>query len=250
MFRMKETFKLLGLALDDGKSQPPAVVTNILGVVFNMASVREAKLLYVMAKSTRKRNLNIIVDKAIEDDYLPPGLAASIVGKFGFVCSTLCGKVGRCATGALRARQYSSGYDTSLDARLATSLRLIKCFVNSAPPRQLSLTSVSTRPTLLYTDASDVPGRKEGRYIVGAVLDFPLLARLQYTYWVVPQEVVDRLIPKQTQMGQLEIFAGPVALDIWDDWLIDKQCLHFVDNDSATNSAWSKVTVHKWTHAP
>jgi hypothetical protein len=35
-------------------------------------------------------------------------------------------------------------------------------------------------------------------------------------------------------MGQLEIFAGPVALDTWASLLQDAQVLHFVDNDSAT----------------
>ncbi len=36
-------------------------------------------------------------------------------------------------------------------------------------------------------------------------------------------------------MGQLEIFAGPVALDTWGPLLQDTQVIHFVDNDSATS---------------
>merc|ERR1711951_278306 len=36
-------------------------------------------------------------------------------------------------------------------------------------------------------------------------------------------------------MGQLEIFAGPVALDTWSDSLAEQDVIHFVDNDSAVS---------------
>ena len=71
--------------------------------------------------------------------------------------------------------------------------------------------------------------------MVGAVLDDPRLPHLLYTAWVVPPSVVAAWIDKKTQMGQLEIFAGPVASDTWGPLLQDAQVIHFVDNDSATS---------------
>ena len=56
----------------------------------------------------------------------------------------------------------------------------------------------------------------------------------KFTSWVVPDKVVSCWIPKATQMGQLEILAGLVALQTWENILSKTQCIHFVDNDSAT----------------
>ena len=77
--------------------------------------------------------------------------------------------------------------------------------------------------------------RDRGQYIEGAVIDSPNLDTLLFTAWVVPPAVVGTWLPKATQIGQLEIFAGPVALDTWPGLLQDRQVIHFVDNDSATS---------------
>lgn len=91
-----------------------------------------------------------------------------------------------------------------------------------------------SQPIILYTDASDVPERTP-RFVVGAVVYDPESNILQHTYWVVPDEVIDRWLPKASYMGQLEILAGPLAISTWSDLLYRRQVIHFVDNDSAAS---------------
>ena len=186
-FCLREAFALLGLTLDDKKSQPPNSVAQVLGVVINTEVLRMERCLLVEPKPTRRANLVAIIDKVLADDYLAPSLAASILGKFGFLCSTLYGKVGRCCTGAVRGRQYSSSVDCSLSTSIRVSLTLMKLFCKMAPPRRFALDQQKP-PALLYTDASDVPGRS----VVGAVLFLSAPAKVYFTYWVVPEPILDK----------------------------------------------------------
>eukprot|EP00435_Cladocopium_sp_Y103_P020951 s4039_g5.t1 len=153
-------------------------------------------------------------------------------GKFGFLCSTLFGKVGRCCTQSIRARQYGNPDEVALTRELRISLRLMELFVTSAPHRQLKLDH-DLPPLILYTDASDVPGRLQGRWVVGAVLVDPNPMTIYYTSWIVPPSVVSSFLPKETYMGQLEILAAPIALNTWPNILRDRQVLLFIDNDAA-----------------
>ena len=235
-FCLNEAFKLLGFVLDPDKTQPPTQVSHILGVAFNTEAIRSERRLWLQPKESRKRNLTSLVDKITQDDYLLPSLAASLVGKFGFLCSTLFGKIGRCCTNSIRSRQYSTSGDYSLDASLKVSLYLMKHFICHAPSRSYSL-KPRELPVLLYTDASDVPEREAGRFILGAVLISPhSTPSMQHTYWQFPQSIVDQWITKATYMNQLEILAGPLAMQKWLPMLAEKQVIHFVDNDGAASS--------------
>ena len=171
IFCLQETFRLLGFVLDKDKSQLPREVAEVLGVALNTQAITSERRLLVQPKHTRKLNFGLLVDRILASNYLPPSLAASLVGKFGFLCSTMFGKVGRCCATSVRARQYSSSQDCSLDSDLRTSLMLMKLFMQLSPPRSLKLDS-DPHPVLLYTDASDVPERLEGRWAVGVVIAF------------------------------------------------------------------------------
>ena len=231
-FCLREAFCLLGLTLDDKKSQPPSSVSQVLGVVINTETLRAQRTLLVEPKQTRRENLVAIIDKVLLDGYLAPSLAASVLGKFGFLCSTLYGKVGRCCTGAVRGRQYSTSSDCSLTPALRVSLVLMKLFSTMAPPREFSLNKAAP-PAILYTDASDVPERTQGRSVVGAVLFTSSPEKVYYTSWVVPEHIVSRWELRSTYIGQLELLAGPLALYTWSPQLTKSQIIHFVDNESA-----------------
>jgi len=236
MFVVREAFKLLGFTLDPNKSQPPAELCNILGVVFNTASLESQKMLSVQSKGSRQENFSFLVDKILAEQYLPPSLAASVLGKFGFLCSTMFGKLGRACTGPLRTRQYSQSADCTLSPALIYSLKLMQQLVQHAPSRAFLLED-SRPPLILYTDASDVPDRIDGRAILGAVLLDPLLDfEILYTYWVVPDEILHRWCPRQTYMFPLEIMAGPLAMMTWKERMSDRHLLHFIDNDGAASS--------------
>ena len=232
MFCIQQAFQLTGLHLDPDKSQPPAEVSHILGVQFNSAALASERLLSVEPKPTRQRNFSLLVDRILEQQLLPPSVAASVVGKFGFLCSTLFGKVGRFCTGFLRERQYDSSSSSHLTPDLILSLKLMVHIVHIAPHRTCSMAS-STPPTIIYTDASDVPDR-DPRYGLGGVLivQHPHL-RIEYFSASPPIDIVTAWASRHTYMGQLELLACPVALLTWKSSLQKSQILHFIDNDSA-----------------
>ncbi len=236
MFIVQEAFELLGFVLDADKSQPPAEFCNILGVVFNTSALRAEATLSVQSKQTRKENFAFLVEKILSEKYLPPSLAASVLGKFGFLCSTMFGKLGRACTGPLRLRQYSQSADCTLDGALVFSLSLMKQLVQNAPSRTFMLQD-DRPPLILYTDASDIPDRPDGRAVLGAVLiDVLRTFEIQYTYWIVPDAVLSKWRPRQTYMFPLEIMAGPLAMITWNSKMIDRHLIHFIDNDGAAAS--------------
>ena len=89
------------------------------------------------AKTDPCSNLCFMIDKILQSNSLSPTLAASVLGKFGFLCSTWFGKVGRCRMGALRARQDGCSDDYHLTPDIITCLRLMKLFAQHAPRREL-----------------------------------------------------------------------------------------------------------------
>ena len=232
-FALGEAFRILGFTLDDQKSQVPCEIAQVLGVVINTRSLQEQRKLIIEPKPTRRSNLVTIIDRVLQDNFLAPSLAASIVGKFGFLCSTLYGKVGRCCTAPLRVRQYSASSDCSLSPQLRVSLQLMKLFTVHSTPREY-IVNRTDPPLLLYTDASDLPEQGSERATLGAVLiDQTRSLELHYTYWVVPKSTLQMWASRQTYMGQLEILAGPLALATWPSILADRQVIHFVDNNAA-----------------
>eukprot|EP00435_Cladocopium_sp_Y103_P071893 s30_g38.t1 len=235
MFCVREAFKLLGLSLDPDKSQAPSEVAMVLGVAINTASLSSQGLLLVEPKPTRVANLTYMIDQIIASNTLTPSVAASLLGKFGFLCSTMYGKVGRCCTSAVRTRQYQTGDGNGLTPALLTCLNLMKIFVNTAPSRQLKIND-NTPPIILYTDASDVPER-DPRWVLGCVLIDPCESfQVEYTSWTVPQSIVDTWVAKQSYMGQLELLACPLAICTWKHRLRSRQVLLFCDNDSAASN--------------
>ena len=123
-FCLQEGFKLLGLTLDPDKSQPPHEVAHVLGAAFNTSALLSERTLRVQPKASRKQNFKLLIDDILRREFLPPSLAASVIGKFGFLCRTLFGKVGRFCTGVVRKRQYSSASDHTLTEELKVALNL------------------------------------------------------------------------------------------------------------------------------
>ena len=233
MFCLRETFSVLGFALDPDKSQVPAQVCAVLGVLFNTEALHTERLFHVSPKPSRIQNLKSTIHQVLANQELSPALAASIVGKFGFLCSTLFGKVGRCCTGALRHRQYSTHQTSHLSSELTTSLQLMLHFLDHSPSREVHLHHEP--PVILYTDASDVPDR-DPRCIVGAVLFDPLTNDLFYSAAEVTNDILSQWLPKSTYMGQLELLAAPFALATWERHLSHRSVLLFIDNDSAASN--------------
>ena len=168
----------------------------------------------IKPKATRVANLLSMIDGVLQQGSLPHAQAASLLGKFWFLCGTMFGKVGRSCTGPLR--EYLKGDPISpLPHHHVLTLQLMKLLVQVAKPRKCSVYG-SPDPILLYTDASDVPERGASRWVVGAVLIHS--GQLYYTHLVVPESIVMNWIPKQTFMGQLEL------LHVQSPWLRGHTC--------------------------
>ena len=228
MLCLQRSFQLLGFDLDPEKTQSPRAICNILGVVFNSSSLQMQRLLLVESKPTRIANLKSCIHEVLSRDSLTPSVAASLVGKFQFLCSTMFGKVGRCCTAPIRHRQYSEGGPTHCTPLIRTALRLMIHFLDFAPSRKLFLES--TPPVILYTDASDVPER-DPRQVLGAVLIDQ--DTILHTYWAVSPTIINRWIQKKNHMSQLELLAAPLALATWRDRLSRRDVLLFIDNEGA-----------------
>ena len=230
---LKESFNLFGFQLDPEKSQPPSELCSILGVVFCAQTLRQQRVIAVCAKEARMAFLEEAIQKNFQTRRLSPHQAASMVGKFQFLCSTLFGKVGRCCTGALRRRQNASYPTEVITQELEQALELMSKFIFGSPSRELRIHHVN--PVLLYTDASDVPGRTPQR-AVGAYIFDPLDEFQAYTAWAVPISVVARWLQRKSFMGQLELLAAPLAFQTWATRLQSRSIIHFCDNDSASAS--------------
>ena len=234
-FCLNEGFRLLGLTLDPDKSQPPSEVAHVLGVAFNTQALLSERILRVQPKPSRKQNFKLLVRGILRRDLLPPSLAASVIGKFGFLCSTLFGKVGRFCTGVVRRRQYSTNPDHTLNEELKVALNLMVHIVTVSKDRTCTLGTPSP-PAILYTDASDVPHR-DPRFGIGGVLilQHPAFS-VEYFSAAVPQDVVDSWHPRATYMGQLEALAAPISLQTWAHKLAGQRIIHFIDNDAVASS--------------
>ena len=127
------------------------------------------------------------------------------------------------------------GTDEAGQPNYRVALRLMDHIAQVAPNRVCSLGGTSP-PTILYTDASDVPGR-DPRYGIGGVLiiQHPTFS-IQYFSASVPQSIVDSWYPRATYMGQLEALAAPVSLSTWRHQLKNRQIIHFIDNDAVASS--------------
>jgi len=241
-FCLREGFKTLGFELDPDKSQAPAQVIAILGVIFNTQAIHLEKRLLVEAKPLRIRNMERMIDRVLEDNHLTPSVAASLVGKFQFLCSTLFGKLGRCCTGAIRQRQYSTFGDTSVTPDIEFSLKLMKDFLRLCPSRRVMLSQHP--PVIIYTDASDIPNRTP-RQVLGAVIYEPLQGSLHYSWAELSPSVMDQWDIRESYMGQLELLATLFGLKLLPHIVHSRQIIIFIDNDSAASNlvrGYSKIS--------
>ncbi|CAJ1398187.1 unnamed protein product [Effrenium voratum] len=154
----RELAALLGFEFDPAKVQQPGSVLEVLGVVFDLSAVAADGSFAVRPKAGRVHALQWLVRQCLTQNELRPAVAASISGKFGFICGTLFGKVGRFASVGLRKRQHAQDNRLALDKGLTLSLNLVLQMVAHCPPRRV-LCGPKSPPVILYTDASDVPER-------------------------------------------------------------------------------------------
>ena len=87
-------------------------------------------------------------------------------------------------------------------------------------------------PCLLYTDGSFEPQSDKEAY-VGAVLFVPGRESPLFTHCEVPRTVREKWLKRATQIYLVELFAAPLALETFKEWITGRSVIHFVDNNSA-----------------
>eukprot|EP00435_Cladocopium_sp_Y103_P069042 s603_g32.t1 len=181
-----------------------------------------------------RRLFHLCLDHFFDDYFLaePSGTAAIAVHCFQEAFSIL-GFTWGVVVPVPSARQYQTHANSKVTQDIAVSLRLMRVFLSSTPPREVPL-SVST-PVIVYTDASDVPDRNP-QHMLGAVLWDPADHLLFYSASKVPTEVIANWLPKKSLMGQLELLAAPFALTTWRRRLTGRPIIMFIDNDGAASN--------------
>ena len=119
--------EILGIVFDPDKTQRPNDQAEVLGVIFDTSQLKSDRKIQVLPKVSRVKGLVDTIDSCLVADQLTPAQAASIVGKFGFLCSTMFGKVGRCASLGVRSRQYSHSKIVSREGNLPVGCFHIGC---------------------------------------------------------------------------------------------------------------------------
>jgi len=143
--------------------------------------------------------------------FLEPGHAGKLKGKLMFGASQLWGKVGRAFLLAFSERQYARGFKHDDRVVLVSALLLaldqwIKLICNG-PPREITELRPAPAEVIIFTDGftPDQRKRETGSSKVGAVMFGRELKLLAQFCEVVPLEVIEKWLPRATQICMVEL---------------------------------------------
>ena len=130
-----------------------------------------------------------------------------------FGASQLWGKIGRAFLRALSERQYTKFNQAVLNPAIVLALQQWKWLINEGPPRPILESKPKVADYVLFTDGS-YPDGKAGspdKPWIGGVLfkkgHVPLQSGCE-----VDQKLIDKWIPRKSQIAMVELFATVVAL--------------------------------------
>lgn len=248
---LRAVASILGCALSEEKSAPPAHVVTFLGVQTDLSSVCQ----YAVQMRVSRARVGRICEQIaaiIGAQELHIATAQSMVGKLHFSLAWCFGKSGRAALQPLVrcARDRSNVYSAGIEA----ALRFFQLVLPEIPPLVVSLNPPRARPCLVWTDGMWEP-LQDTPAGVGFLVAIP---RLEFVYEplpssppadgprgldaeyifhhgsaIVPAEMIDALNVRGQQIGQIEILAGIVPYLSLPGALADVDVIHWIDNTSA-----------------
>jgi hypothetical protein len=141
----------INLRMKPSKAQPPAREQKIQGVVIEAT---DNEVIFRPAES-RKKNIDKLIQTALETNDLTPAKAATLAGKAGFLATTMFNKMGRAPLKAIYARQSACPKSSRfpINPQLFAALTMIRHLTWSAPPRTLTLDYAKKHSAVVYTDA-------------------------------------------------------------------------------------------------
>ena len=216
----------LGAKFDPKKLQLCTDPT-ILGVTYDLDKM------VLQIKGSRKEELLSEIDSIIQSGVLPPGQAGKLRGKLMFGASQLWGKIGRAFLRSLSERQYSKVPRSDVNKAIALSLRHWRSLIEGGPPRPIEFAGSRKADFVIFTDGSfpDAKSSLKDPWIGGVL--FSRGSRPVQFGCRVDREMMDRWIPRKSQIAMVELFATVVALKTFQERLKGSWSLLFVDSESA-----------------
>jgi hypothetical protein len=219
----------LGCDFEVSKIQMGNLV-KILGVEYDL---RDKGLLKIAQE--RKDDLVSEINKIIQDDKLTPGHAGKLKGKLFFAASQLWGKIGRAFMLALSERQYSRSFEEAITKPIGCALQQWLKLARDGRPRPIEYFENDEVDAVLFTDGFSPDGESvdQGEDAVGAVLFHKELEAPVAFHMVIPSELRDQWIPRESQITMIETFAPIVALQAFGEELRNTKLLLMVDSEAA-----------------
>ena len=141
-------------ALAPDKTLEPASENVGLGVSVDLSAVRKHSAVYFSPKPGRLDNIRSIFEQCFLDSRMSPTVAATLVGKLGFVCRTTYGRVGRAALLPLIHRQHRDIPPFHITDAIRASYDFYMALFAVLPPIAVPLQPNPLPPITLFTDAS------------------------------------------------------------------------------------------------
>ena len=191
--------------------------------------------LVIRIKDDRKKDLIRQIQDLIDKDHLDPGMAGKLKGKLLFAAGQFWGKVGRAFLLALSERQYHRGRCRSLGPALSLALNQWKDILSMGRPRELVQRSMDDNDVVIFTDGYyPEPGDDHSkRPRLGGVIFAKKASRAVSFSWEVPQHIIDKWLPRSTQIVMIEALAPIIALDLVREDIKDASVMIFVDSEAA-----------------
>ena len=218
----------LGFLFDPNKHTDMMPSFVYLGVQHDLSRA-SAGVVRLRILPARRRDLVKFCDDVLKQGYLPPGRAASLRGKLYFAASTAYGKVGRAALQPIIQRQERPGTAYNLNPSMLQALKFFITLLRNMPDREMVLGEATTRPLIVWSDASWEHG--VGR--LGFVVYVPESGEFLHSSSDIPQHILDMFVRNKQKIGQCEILAANVPYYSLPDLFRGRQVIHWIDNTSA-----------------
>ena len=244
---LDELHTLIGMRLEPKKRKHSASVNVALGVEADLSEAASLKKVSLTPTSGRTDFILDSLRSAKIDNYLPPRLAATILGKLYFLLAT--GSYfgcGRAATQPLVARSSllssknssSKGSYPFTDA-MVLMLEFFVALFRDLPPLVIHLGVVARKKVLVYSDASFAK-RKDGKirrkglgiYVVDCENTREYRSSFACPVWLLNSMDTNA----KTLIGPLELLAVLCAVLTFPEFLEDRQCVFFIDNTQALSA--------------
>ena len=217
----------LGAQFDQKKLQLAHDPT-ILGVTYDLENMK------LLIKESRKEDLIEELTAISKTKLLSPGQAGKLKGKLMFGASQLWGKVGRAFLRAFSHRQYGKPDCDSLDHALEFAVNQWITLISKGPPREIGDLTPRPSDVVIFTDGYTPDqrfGETDPSRIGGVIFDRSRENPVQFTSEVF-DHVIERWIPRKTQIVMVELIAPVLALTSFGDSLRNKHVLLLIDSEA------------------